>query len=146
MKNNRPAGIRMPDLEEPGRDPFRLAVSAACEGFCEYFKGDGGERECGGFSAILFGLRSGIIRRSHLEGISGFPPPSPRRIEDLAEDLCACCGYRQEGCDYQSPHPPPEATPCGGYRLIQILLERGVLESGQLKKMCGPASMTRESG
>jgi hypothetical protein len=82
---------------------------------------------------VLSGLRSGAINSSHLTMIVGSVPGPPRKMEILASRLCAVCGYLADGCDYQSLSPPGDATPCGGYRLIQAMLDCGAVTTDEVK-------------
>jgi hypothetical protein len=139
MRNNNAKGIGRSDLElcrrRQGKDPAAVAVRIACKSWCDYFNGSGGEEECGGFSAVFNGLRSGTINSSNLESIVGIEPGPPRKVEVLAMKLCALCDYQEDGCDYQSSAPPENATPCGGYRLLQTLLEGGALSADDLETL-----------
>ncbi|UCG39230.1 MAG: hypothetical protein JSV00_03075, partial [bacterium] len=105
MKANQPGGVTAGDaalLVGAGRDPRRCAVQMACRGYCEYFKGEGGESECGGFRVLLQGLASGRIDPAHIEHVVGKEPMPPRRTGFLVDSLCFRCAYLEGGCDYLS--------------------------------------------
>jgi hypothetical protein len=143
VKNNQPGDLTRSDLElcQGQRKDSAAAVRIACKRYCEYFNDDDGEDGCGGYSTVLSGLRSGAINSSHLTMIVGSVPGPPRRMEILAQRLCAVCGYLADGCDYQSPSPPGDATPCGGYLLIQAMLDCGAVTTEDLEKILrGPRS------
>ena len=136
MKNNRPTGVSREAVDQfldPDRDIREAAVEVVCLGFCEYFKGEGGEAECGGFSAVMGGIESGRIDPSHLEHLVNRRPGEVWRAGCLIDSLCFGCGYRTDGCDYLSPSPPADATPCGGYRLLQALLDCRALTQDQVR-------------
>jgi hypothetical protein len=146
VKRRRPEGIRSTDparVGAPGGDQFKAAVAIVCEGYCAYFKGLGGEKECGGFSAVLQGLFTGAIPISHLERVAGREPGPPERRKVMMESLCASCGYLADGCDFQSVTPPEGSTPCGGYRLLQALLEIGALSENDLDGLVRKSPLAR---
>ncbi|MDF1535869.1 MAG: hypothetical protein P1S46_05115 [bacterium] len=138
MKGNRPGGVPrevVSRLLEADANTREEAVQVVCRGFCEYFKGDGGEPECGGFNAVKNGIDSGCVDPSHLEQLVDRKPHRARKSRFLVENLCAGCGYLAEGCDYLSELPTPGATPCGGYRFLQALLECEALTEEQIRDM-----------
>lgn len=106
-----------------------LAVEVCCRGFCDYYRGDGGEEGCGGLSFVRSALAAGRITGAELTAIGGMAPPPGVRSAALTEALCHDCAYRADGCDFMSADPPADATPCGGYRLFQLLLAAGVIEN-----------------
>jgi hypothetical protein len=148
MKSNRPQGVKESHVRlllSKDKDPALAAVRIICEGYCEYFKGDGGEKECRGFMVALHGLESKTIGTTHIETLVGKVPGQARRDGRITEALCANCGYRKDGCDFQSSSPLEEATPCGGYRLIQALLDSGSVTRDDLKKLFRSTGIQRSA-
>ncbi len=130
MKGNIPEGIAFEmttTLTGKGQDVTLIAVSLACRGYCEYYSGNEGEAGCGGLSAVRNGIATGKIGLTQVSYLLDEPPGPARRIGGLISELCARCSYLESGCDFISESPPPDATPCGGYRLLQALLDCGAL-------------------
>ncbi len=135
MKGNVPRGISLETamkLMEEGARPS-LAVELACRGFCEYYRGDKGESGCGGLAAVKRGVATGKIDTAALLHLTDRPPGVCRRSGCMINEMCSRCSYREGGCDFLSPSPPPDATPCGGYRLLQALLDCGALTPDVLR-------------
>lgn len=109
-----------------------IVEGVVCRGFCDYFKGSGGEAECGGFSAVIRAMVTGTITAAQMEKVRGQTPPFPVRSGLLTEKLCSECSYFEDACDFQSADPPEGATPCGGYRFLQALLENGEISEAEL--------------
>jgi hypothetical protein len=139
MRNNNPKDGKLGDIQCSGPERWKnlaeTAVEMICRGCCEYYRDRGGEAECGGYSAVLKGLESGLLTAAQLERIVDLGPGLPKRMAVLTGKLCDTCGYLRGGCDFQSPDPPEDATPCGGYRLIQALLERGEIRKDDLETL-----------
>lgn len=135
MKNNRSGKTAGPEQKNSGsggrKSPDQVNVRIVCRNFCEYFKGSGGEAECGGFSAVSRATASGVITAAQMERLQRRPPPE--RIKVLMEKICTACGYRADACDFQSDTPPDGATPCGGYRVFQALLDSGAIREDELE-------------
>jgi hypothetical protein len=53
----------------------------------------------------------------------------------LETNVCRWCSFRKEDCDFKSNDPPPDAEPCGGYILLRLLREKGIVSSRDLKEL-----------
>jgi len=137
MKDSRSGDMERQAQEHRGRgvreipDP-ETVQRVVCAEFCAHFKGAGGEAECGGFSAVSRAAASGKISAGQMEMIRSRRPFRPERFPVLSDKLCSTCGYRKHDCDFQSPEPPQNATPCGGYRVLRILLEIGQIREDEI--------------
>ena len=58
-----------------------------------------------------------------------------KRDEVLENFICSDCPFKPEDCDFQSPDPAPDLEPCGGYILLALLKENGLLDMTALKKV-----------
>ena len=139
MKRNRPSGVsrEMVDrllLTAAGADA--IAVELACVGLCEHYGGEGEtDDSCAGKDIVKHALESGQINGGHIEYIAHRPPPDPCRNGVLVKDLCGACPYPPDGCDFMAPHPVEGVTPCGGYRLLQSLLDAGAMTAADLQAL-----------
>ncbi len=115
-------------------DPL-TAVALACRGYCEYYNGDEGEEGCGGLAAVRRGITTGKIGLTQVSYLLGVPPGLARRSGCLINELCSRCSYLEDGCDFMSESPPSDATPCGGYRLMQALMDYGTLTPNMVRAM-----------
>jgi hypothetical protein len=145
MKNNRIENTRESGRgrigSSGGKTQDHVAIRIACRGNCKYFKGMGGEQECGGFAAVSKALASGTITAIQMESVPTPASVPSRRVKILTEKLCETCGYLKDACDFQSPAPPEGAAPCGGYRIFQTLLDSGEIKEDDLEKILyGPTS------
>lgn len=130
MKSNNPGGINQDMVNSFFRgekDDQQTAVSLVCVGYCEYYKGDEEGSGCGGLAAVKKGITSGKIGLAQVSHLLDFPPASARRSGCLINEMCSRCSYLEGRCDFMSPSPPSDATPCGGYRMLQALLDAGAL-------------------
>lgn len=145
LKNNRIKNIKEPARGTMGssrkKNQNPVAVRIVCRDNCKYFKGVGGEQECGGFTAVSKALESGTVTVVQIENVPSPASIPPRRVEILTEKLCQTCGYFKDACDFQSPAPPEDAAPCGGFRVFQALLDTGEITKNELEKvLSGPTS------
>lgn len=58
----------------------------------------------------------------------------------LRRYLCTYCDFYAEDCDFQSQYPPPGSEPCGGYVLLSLLMEKGMIDIIDLKETAGESS------
>jgi len=138
MKSNIPTGITqgMISLLSEKRYDSRLTAGAlACRGYCDYYQGSEGDGGCGGLSAVRKGVATGRIGLTEISYLLEVAPGAARRSGCLTNELCSNCSYRPDGCDFMSASPPSEATPCGGYRLLQALLDCGALTPVMVRGM-----------
>jgi len=130
MKSNTAKGITLEMvkcvLEKEKSVPLD-PVSLACRGYCEYYRGDQGAEGCRGLAAVRRGVATGKIGMTQLTFLLDTAPDIARRSGCLINEMCSKCSYLESGCDFMSASPPPDATPCGGYRLLQALLDAGAL-------------------
>ena len=99
-----------------------------CRPFCSFYReGVKEEMICDGARLLEILMKRGALS---LEAISGVQPgPIPTSWKDAAqgEAVCRDCPFRAEDCDFRSESPPPDAEPCGGFILLALLAEAGVV-------------------
>jgi hypothetical protein len=130
MKGNTAEGITLEmvkSLLHKEKDDPLDPVSLACRGYCEYYRGDQGEEGCRGLAVVRRGVATGKIGLTQLTFLLDAAPGTARRSGCLINEMCSKCSYLKGDCDFMSASPPPDATPCGGYRLLQALLDHGAL-------------------
>jgi len=130
MKSNKAEGLTLDMVKallEPKNGDSLNPEDIVCRGYCEYYRGGEADESCGGRAAVGRGFVTGKIGPTELTYLLDVPPVAARRSGCLINELCSRCGYLEEGCDFMSPSPPADATPCGGYRLLQALLDHGAL-------------------
>ena len=138
MKTKIPTGITedmLSFLYDSEVDSDLAAAAFACEGYCAYCRVKGREDDCGGLAAVLRGVATGKIGLYHVSSLLNVPPAPVRRTGCLINEMCHKCRFLENDCDFMSPFPPPESSPCGGYRLLQALVAHGVLTPGQARAL-----------
>jgi len=115
-----------------GKEGFKGYI---CRPFCAFFR-DGAKEElvCRGALVVESLLKAGVVRYDHIPG-NGKPPRLWRhRDEDLERTVCRSCAFRPGDCDFQSAIPPSGAEPCGGYILLSLLKEKGIIATADLEE------------
>lgn len=108
--------------------------SYLCRPFCSFFRaGAKEEMACQGAIVLAELLRRGRLTLGELPAAA----EKERRYwqeEDRALErvLCLPCPFAADGCDFHSPLRSPATEPCGGYLLLQLLKERGILTCADL--------------
>jgi hypothetical protein len=105
-----------------------------CRPFCSFYR-EGVKEEliCYGARLIENLLQQGVVRVTELPGDGhGFSLVCAAQESFLDNAVCALCAFRREDCDFRSQPRPADAEPCGGYILIDLLLQKGVLSPADL--------------
>lgn len=95
-----------------------------CLHFCPYFKpGKNEDLACRGYIVIGAMLDRGLSVPLHRrkEGHA----PSPETTESLNQALCKDCSFFEQDCDYILTRG--NASACGGFRLLSLLVDEGLL-------------------
>jgi DNA-directed RNA polymerase subunit RPC12/RpoP len=56
--------------------------------------------------------------------------------KNLNSYVCGNCSFQDEDCDFQSKSLPANCEPCGGYILLAILKDKGMLSSDNIMEAC----------
>jgi hypothetical protein len=110
-----------------------------CRPFCMFYReGRKEDLACQGSEVIERLVKQGRLHPEQLPRDGKIP--GKRWQHDAALDAAVCqpCPFKAHGCDFQSESPPPYAEPCGGYIILTLLKERGLLSSLDLEK-AGPS-------
>lgn len=104
------------------------ALSKVCLNFCPYYKPEkDATLACGGVLAI---------KKLHEKGMdvalnSSQEMPHEATCKELLQSLCPACPYYQEDCDFVLKKEG--ALPCGGFKLIGLLLEKTIISVKDIK-------------
>jgi hypothetical protein len=104
-----------------------------CRPYCTFYR-EGVKEEliCRGAQVVENLLRHGVIRITALS-VEGYGFPAASADEAFLEDtVCSLCAFRRDDCDFQSQESPPDAEPCGGYILVNLLLRKGDISLADL--------------
>ena len=105
-----------------------------CRPFCMFFRE--GQKEamaCQGAQVIYRWVSRGRLNPEVLTRYRKHPRLWEKRDAALAANICKYCPFRVEDCDFTSVSPPPDCEPCGGYILISLLKENGMITSEDLE-------------
>ena len=104
-----------------------------CRPFCSFYR-EGVKEEliCRGAQVVGYLLKRGIIRVADLPGDRhDFASASAYQVF-LEDAVCGPCAFRREDCDFQSQERLPDAEPCGGFILVNLLIRKGVISLADL--------------
>lgn len=103
-----------------------------CRKHCPYYRiGTAETLACQGALTVTALVGQGRLPRAGLpEGT--FPIPPTGHMSGLDERICGRCEFRAADCDFQAHPPIPDSLPCGGYRLLALLLHSGRLTDADL--------------
>ena len=105
-----------------------------CLPFCSFYRA-GAKEEMACQGALVL---AGLVQRGRLspEKLPDSKEKERRRwqVEDkeLKRALCLPCPFALDGCDFHSAHRSVASEPCGGYLLLQLLKERGIITGADL--------------
>lgn len=103
-------------------------ISEVCLSFCPYYKPEKDDNlACGGFLAIERLYERG--KDVAFNGAQGIPDEATRK--KLLQALCPACPYYEEDCDFV--FKKEGALPCGGFKLLGLLLEKGIISVNDIK-------------
>ena len=105
-----------------------------CRPFCSFYReGVNEELSCYGARLIENLLQRGVVCVAELPGAGhGFSLVCFAHDAFLDNVVCGLCEFRRDDCDFRSQQRPADAEPCGGYILVDLLLQKGVLSFADL--------------
>ena len=112
--------------------PRRDFADYLCRNHCPYYRiGSAETLACRGALTVATLVGRGRLPRAGLpEGT--FPIPPTGHMSQLDDRICGLCEFRAADCDFQAYPPIPDSRPCGGYRLLALLLQSGRLTDADL--------------
>ncbi len=112
------------------KDEFRDYV---CEPFCVFYRaGDKEDLACGGALTVKNLVKSRSLSSAVLSGLRKEKHPGPGRNVPLDTTVCTGCAFFAADCDFQSGNEIPDAEPCGGYILLDLLITNGLISLDEL--------------
>ena len=100
-----------------------------CLNFCPYYKpGKDKTIGCGGFSVVKRLLEKG--RKLNLENPAMQPCKTTKKL--LLQRLCPGCQFYENDCDFVLNGKV--ALPCGGFKLLGYLLDKGIINIDNIPK------------
>jgi len=109
-----------------------------CRPFCKFFReGEKEEMACQGAQVIEQMVRSKRLDPALLPRNGKKPSLWKNHDPVLVAHVCQNCPFKLNDCDYQSACPPPDAEPCGGYILLGLLKEKGLISARDLEGLPG---------
>jgi hypothetical protein len=101
-----------------------------CLKFCSYYKpGKNEELACKGYMVVQRLLREGKSLVFENSGCKSSPDLSNK----IVKTLCIACDFHEQDCDFMQDRT---TRPCGGFILLEKLLESGVITFEDIDKAC----------
>lgn len=99
-----------------------------CRPFCSFYRpGAKEELTCRGAEAAAELIRRKQWPPEICSPGTEKPVIIPGGDPALEAAVCAACPFKSEDCDFQSPAPPEDCQPCGGFILLHRLKARGAV-------------------
>ncbi len=106
-----------------------------CEPFCSFYRsGLKEELACGGALMLENLLRDHKLSPEILFLMQKERHSTVRRNSILDMTVCAGCDFFVDGCDFKSTVKHPDAEPCGGYRLLDLLMAKDLIPEEEPEK------------
>jgi hypothetical protein len=107
-----------------------------CRPFCIFFgEGQKEAMACQGAQVVQRLVSQGRVNREALSRHQKRARIWKKRDHTLDASLCQHCSYRVKDCDFTSPSPRADCEPCGGYIIVSLLKENGVITSQDLEEV-----------
>ncbi len=99
-----------------------------CKPFCSFYReGEKEELMCNGARLLEILINKGLLSPAELSAVNVGSCIAAGRNSELERTVCLKCPFRPDGCDFRSQSPPPDAEPCGGYALLDLLARKGII-------------------
>jgi hypothetical protein len=105
-----------------------------CRPFCAFYRASEKEElACGG--ALIFEklVKNRTLSADITYQMNYGSNSHAARNVTLDSIVCAKCDFIGDGCDFQSGNDLPDAEPCGGYKLLDILMKMGAVSLEDLE-------------
>ncbi len=113
----------------------KAVAEFVCRPFCSFYReGDKEDLLCNGARLLEILMNNGILSPGRLSGIKREAAISTRKDLLMEKAVCAPCPFLADGCDFRAKAPPPDAVPCGGYILLDLLVAKGIIAMDVLKE------------
>ncbi|HET6419772.1 MAG TPA: hypothetical protein VFG19_06440 [Geobacteraceae bacterium] len=109
-----------------------------CKPFCSFYReGEKEELICNGARLLEMLVTRGILSPDELSCVKAGSCFAAGKNLELERAVCLRCPFRPDGCDFMSKSPPPDAEPCGGYVLLDLLAACGIITGNDLEIING---------
>ena len=116
-----------------GKEDFKIYI---CQPFCMFFReGQKEDLTCQGARVIVQLIECGRLNPNRLPRNSKNTDLWKQPDLILDTNVCRRCSFKKEDCDFKSNDPPPDSEPCGGYILLRLLREKGIISSLDLEEL-----------
>ncbi|MEO5361096.1 MAG: hypothetical protein H7843_11725 [Nitrospirota bacterium] len=99
-----------------------LHTRLICKTFCEFYSEGKDSMLCQTYNFVRDAVP--VEKLSEILEHVQQTPPSFAFDAFIKAHICAACSFRVGGCDYADGLNSP---PCGGYRVVEILKEQGII-------------------
>jgi hypothetical protein len=105
-----------------------------CRPYCMFFKdGQKEEMSCRGAEAVERLVQQGSVDPANMPALRKEPAVWERQKDALGARVCRTCAFFPEDCDYQGGEAVEGAEPCGGFILLSLLYQRGLIRMTDLE-------------
>lgn len=111
-----------------------VVQSYLCRPFCSFFHaGVKEEMACQGALVLTELVQRGRLAPEDLPAPEEEAHPRwQKQDQEMERALCRPCPFAEDGCDFHSARRSPETEPCGGYLLLQLLRDSGMITGADL--------------
>jgi hypothetical protein len=108
--------------------------SYICRPYCMFFKdGQKEEMACRGAEAVELLVNRGSVDPAAVPVLKKEPTIWQRHRDALTDRICRSCPFFPGDCDFQGGDQAEDAEPCGGFILLALLYESGLIRMTDLE-------------
>lgn len=105
-----------------------------CRPYCMFFKdGQKEEMSCRGAEAVERLVHRGSVDPANMPALRKEPAVWERQKDVLGARVCRTCAFFPGDCDFQGGEEVEGAEPCGGFILLSLLYESGLIRMTDLE-------------
>lgn len=105
-----------------------------CRPFCAFFKeGQKEDLACRGAEAASFLVGKGLVDPAAIPALRKEPAVWERHKDVLSARVCRSCPFFPGECDFQGGEGVQDAEPCGGFILLALWYERGLIRTADVE-------------
>jgi hypothetical protein len=105
-----------------------------CRPYCMFFKD--GQKEgvsCRGAEAVERLVHQGSVDLANIPALRKEPAAWEKHKDILGARVCRLCSFFPRDCDFQGEEEVEDAEPCGGFILLALLYESGLIRMTDLE-------------
>ena len=105
-----------------------------CRPYCMFFKdGQKEEMSCRGAEEVERLVQQGSVDPANMPTLRKEPAVWEKHKDVLGDRVCRTCAFFPGDCDFQGGEEVGHAEPCGGFILLSLLYERGLIRMTDLE-------------